>query len=107
MRRAIDAHGSELLGTNGRMIQGMKPTYMFGITHPKVTTKALETILDNNISLLVALAENSALTKQTKDYLPGGGERVVMVRGEKGQKLGHIAGEHVALSALVTALNLA
>jgi hypothetical protein len=53
------------------------------------------------------LAEKSALTHQTAGHLPHSGERVIQIRGENGQKIGHLADEHVALSALVAALNIA
>ncbi len=108
MRRAIDAHGPEIIGTNARAIQGMsKLPYMKGLTKPEATVRAVESLLDNNVSLLIALAENSALTKQTAGSLPNNGARVITLRGENGQKLGHLADEHVALSALVTTLNIA
>ncbi|HEX4773928.1 MAG TPA: hypothetical protein VH234_00200 [Candidatus Saccharimonadales bacterium] len=106
MRKAVDAHGSEIVGMNARMIKGMKPTYMKGLTKPEATVQAVERLLDNNVNFLVALAENSALTYQTASYLPNSGERVVTIRGENGQKIGHLADEHVALSALIIALNL-
>jgi hypothetical protein len=106
MRKAVDAHGSEIVGMNARMVKGMKPTYMKGLTKPEATVQAVERLLDNNVNLLVALAENSGLTYQTASYLPNSGERVVTIMGENGQRLGHLADEHVALSALVTALNL-
>jgi len=85
----------------------MKPTYMAGLTKPEATVQAIERLLDNNVDTLIALAENSALTHQTTDYLPNAGERVITIRGENGQKIGHLADEHVALSALVAALNIA
>lgn len=106
IRKAIDKNGSELLGTNARMLKGMKPTYMLGLTSPEATVWAVERLLDNNVSLLVALAENSALTHETQAYLPGGGERVTTIKAENGQKVGHLADEHVALTGLIAALNL-
>jgi hypothetical protein len=59
------------------------------------------------VNLLVALAENSSLTHQTPAYLPNSGERLIQIQGERGQKIGHLADEHVALSGLVVALNIA
>jgi hypothetical protein len=107
IRQAIDKYGSEPLGMTARMVKGMKPTYMLGLTKPEATTQAIEHLLDNNVDLLVALAENSALTYQTAGHLPHSGERVIQIRGENGQKIGHLADDHVALSALVAALNIA
>lgn len=107
MRKTVDKYGSELVGMNARMIQGMsKRSYMKGLTKPEATVQAVERLLDNNVDLLVALAENSGLTHQTASYLPQGGEKLVTIKGENGQKIGHLADEYVALSALVTALNI-
>jgi hypothetical protein len=105
--QAILKYGSEPLGMTARMVKGMKPTYMLGLTKPEATTQAIEHLLDNNVDLLVALAENSALTYQTAGHIPHSGERVIQIRGENGQKIGHLADDHVALSALVAALNIA
>lgn len=107
IRKEIDKYGSEPIGMTARMVKGMKPTYLKGLTRPEATVQAIEQLLDNNVDLLVALAENSALTHQTTSYLPRAGEQVVRIRGENGQKIGHLADEHVALSALVAALNIA
>lgn len=106
IRKAVDRYGSEPLGTIARMVKGMKPTYLRGLTKPEVTVQAIERLLDNNVSLLVALAENSSLTYQTPNYLPSGGERLIAIRGENGQKIGHLADEYVALSALIAVLNI-
>lgn len=106
IRRSIDKHGSELIGNNARMLKGMKPTYMKGLTKPEATVQAVERLLDNNVDLLVALAENSSLTHQTPGYLPNGSERLVTLRAENGQKIGHLADEYVALSGLVAVLNV-
>jgi hypothetical protein len=106
MRKIVDAHGSELIGTTARMIKGMKPTYMRGLTKPEITVRAIEELLDNSTSLLVALAENSSLTHETPSYLPNSREKLITLKAEKGQRLGHIVDEHVALSALVTILNI-
>ena len=107
IRKAIDKNGSEPIGTNARMLRGMKPTYMLGLTKPEATVQAIERLLDNNVGLLVALAENSSLSYQTPDHLPSGGEKVVKIKAENGQKIGHLADEHVALGGLVVALNIA
>ena len=106
MRKAVDVYGSEIIGMNIRMLKGMKPTYMRGLTKPDATVQAVERLLDNQVDLLVALAENSSLTYQTASLLPDNNKIAITLKGEKGQKLGHLADEHVALSALVTALNL-
>ncbi len=106
MRKAVDVYGSEIIGMNIRMLKGMKPTYMRGLTKPDATVQAVERLLDNQVDLLVALAENSSLTYQTASFLPDNNKIAITLKGEKGQKLGHLADEHVALSALVTALNL-
>lgn len=107
MRKAIDKQGSEPVGMTIRMIKGMKPTYMRGLTKPEAAVEAMERLLDNNVSLLVALAESSALTHQTANYLFNGREKLIQIRGESGQLIGHLVDEHVALSGLVVALNVA
>lgn len=89
-----------------RMAKAVKPTYLKGLAHPEQTVQSIENLLDNNVSLLVALAENSGLTHQTKDYLPSDKEMVVTVRGEKGQYADHLIDEHVALTGLIAALNI-
>jgi hypothetical protein len=106
LRKAIDRHGSELIGTNVRMVRGMKPTYMEGLTKPEKTVRAVENLLNHNVDVLVALAKNSALTHQTRNFLPYSGERVVSIVGN-GDRIGHLADEHVALSALVAVLSIA
>ncbi len=106
IRKAIDRHGSEPIGTSARVVKGMKPTYMLGLNKPIATVQAIERMLDNNVGLLVALAENSSLTHETAGYLPNEGEGLITIRGEHGQKIGHLADEHVALSALIATLNL-
>lgn len=67
--------------------------------------QAVENLLDNNVDVLVALAKNSAMTYQTKSFLP---ERVrfIGIRGKEGQRVGHLADEYVALSSLVMVLNI-
>ena len=105
IRRTIDKKGSELFGTYSRVVKAMKPVYMKGLTKPEAIVRSVEYLLDNNVNLLAAIAENDAMSYQTRDYLPEGVD-VVNLRGEKGQKLGHIVDEHVALSALVVALNV-
>lgn len=107
IRKAVDMHGSEPIGMNARTVKAMKPTYMLGLTKPDRATAAVERLLDDNVELLVALADNSSITNQTHEHLPNGGEKIVRIRGENGQRIGHLADEHVALSALVPALNIA
>ena len=105
IRQRIDAHGSEL-SMLLRMAKAVKPTYLRGLAHPEQTVASIENLLNNNVLLLVALAENSGLTHQTKDYLPNNKEEVITVRGEKGQYADHLIDEHVALTALITALGI-
>lgn len=107
LRREIDKHGSEVVGMNGRMVKAMlSQTYMKGLTKSAPTIEAIETLLDSNVDLLVALADNSAVSSKTWSYLPNKGEKVIKLSAQSGEKLGHIANEHVALSGIVTALNV-
>ncbi len=105
-RQMVDQDGSELIGTNFRILKGMKPTYMFGLTHPEYTRQHIAVLGDYGVSTQIALAENSALTHETSDYLPDNGERVVTVRASKGQRIGHIMNEHIALSSILTAMSV-
>jgi len=105
IRRQIDEHGSEV-SLLLRMAQAVKPTYLRGLAHPEQTIQNIEHLLDNNVSLLIALAENSGLTHQTASFLPRDKEKVIKVRGETGQYADHLIDEHVALTALIAALNL-
>lgn len=107
--RMIDKYGSEPVGMNWRMLQGMKLPYMpdmQGLTRPEKTVRAVEDLLDSNVDVLVALAQNSAMTYQTKSLLPETGVQFIDIRGKEGQRIGHLADEYVALSGLVVALNI-
>ncbi len=105
IRQRIHQHGNEL-GTYIRMAKAVRLTYLRGLTHPEQTIADIENLLDSNVSVLIALAENSNLTHQTKGFLPNDKERVVTVRAEKGQYADHLIDEHVALAALITVLGI-
>ncbi len=107
IRKTIDKHGSEPIGMNAGTLKAMKPTYMLGLTKPDKTVNAIERLLDNNVDLLVALADNSSLTNLTAEYLPDNGEKLVRIKAENGQRIGHLVDEHVALTGLIVALNIA
>jgi len=107
LRQAIDYKGSEIIGMNLRMLQGAsKLAYMKGLTKPQPTIDAIETLLDHNVSMLVATADNSALSDRTRTLLPGETPQL-HISAQEGAQIGHIVDEHVALSALVIALNVA
>ncbi len=105
IKKDIDRHGSEL-SMYIRMPLAARPTYLVGFSPPEPTVKDMETLLDNNVAVLVAVAENSAPTKQTKDFLPKAGEKVITIRGEKGQMASHLVNENVAVTGLVAALGI-
>lgn len=107
VRRSIDYKGSEPIGMNLRMLQGAsKLAYMRGLTKPEPTIEAVESLLDRNVNVLVATADNSALSDKTRTLLPAETPQL-RISAQEGAKLGHIVDEHVALSALVIALNIA
>lgn len=107
VRRMIDHKGSEPIGMNLRMIQGAsKLAYMKGLTRPQLTIEAIEDLLDNNVNVMVATADNSGLSDKTRTLLPVETPQM-HISAQEGAKLGHIVDEHVALSALVIALNIA
>jgi len=68
--------------------------------------KAIERLLDHTVDVLVALAQNSAMTYQTKGFSPQTGVQFINLRGKEGQQIGHLADEYVALSGFVVALNI-
>jgi len=106
VRQAIDYKGSEPIGMNLRMIQGAsKLPYMRGLTKPHKTIEAVESLLDNNVNVLVATADSSGLTDKTRTLLPNETPQLHLTPQE-GAKLGHLADEYVTLSALVIARNI-
>ena len=107
MRNLIDRDGYEL-ATFGRMLNGMsKRTYLKGLTKPgkNMMPHNIEYLLENDVPLVVALAENSGLTQDTAKYLTGH-EDVIHIRAESGHKANHLVNEHVALTALIATLNI-
>lgn len=107
LRQAIDYKGSEAIGMNLRMLQGAsKLTYMKGLTKPQPTIEAIESLLDKDVNVLVATADNSALSDKTRALVPAETPQIHL-SAQEGAKLGHIVDEHVTLSALVIALNIA
>lgn len=107
IRRMIDYQGSEPIGMNLRMLQGAsKLAYMKGLTRPYPIIEAIGGLLNSNVDVLVATADNSALSDKTRNLLPAETPQL-NISAQEGEKLGHIVDEHVALSALVIALNIA
>jgi hypothetical protein len=107
LRQAVDRKGSELIGMNIRMLQGAsKYSYMKGLTKPRPTAEAVEALLDSGVDVLVATADNSAMSDKTRTLLPAETPQLHLT-AQEGAKLGHIVDEHVTLSALVIALNVA
>jgi hypothetical protein len=110
IRKKIDQYGSELIGTNARMLKGMKPTYLRGFKNSAPSIVAAGQLTDNGTNVLMAYAENSSITQASLEafgWLNGSHGRLLELRGRNGKKLGHIVNEFVRLSSLVTALNVA
>ncbi len=106
LRQAIDYKGSEPIGVNLRMVQSAsKYSYMRGMTRPQPTVEAIERLLERDVDVLVATADNSAMSDKGRTLLPEGVQQI-HITAQEGAKLGHIVDEHVALSALVIALNV-
>ncbi len=108
MRRMIDRDGYEF-ATYRRMASGMsKRTFLKGLTNPEFnqTPSAIEELVGNGVPLIVALAENSGLTKDTEDYLPMDSEDVIHIRAEAGQRANHLIDEQVGLTDMIAALNI-
>jgi hypothetical protein len=106
LRVLTTRYGNEPIGMTARMLQGMKPTYMTGITHPYAAVRAVDYLHENNTRLLAALSENSALTHETASYLRNSDTNILHIAAEYGQRVGHLADEQVALSAMVVAMNI-
>jgi hypothetical protein len=79
-----------------------------GLTNPQKTLADIEHLLTYGTPITVGLAENSNLTHETSSLLPESCPTLftVKLRGIKGQKLGHLANEHAALSATLLALGV-
>jgi hypothetical protein len=108
IRQKIDRAGNEPAMV-GRMVQGMsKLSRLKGLTRPgrNMVPKHIECLLDQNVSLMIPLAESSGLTFDTPAYLPGGYEHVVNVRATKGERTAHLIDEHVGLTAMLAVLNI-
>jgi hypothetical protein len=108
IRRAVDRDGSEAMRL-ARMLLGMsKISRLKGLTHPERNRipRSIELLREDNVSVMVPLAENSGLTHDTPRYLPDAGEQVVCVRAVEGQRTSHLIDEHVALTALMTVLHV-
>ncbi len=104
LRRQAMIRKSEFIGTNLRMVQGMKIPYLRGLTNPEQTIRATEKLLENGVDVLLSVAENSSITRQMAEYLSGYGGNSIIVRGENGQRIAHQ--EFVTLSGLILALNI-
>lgn len=108
IRQKIDGNGAELM-MFGRMLQGMsKLSQLKGLTRPdsSAVPEQVERLNNSGVNVLIPLAENSGLTYDTPDYLPGNGERVIKIRAVEGQRAAHLIDEHVALTALLAAYNI-
>lgn len=114
LRREMDAHGNELK-MFGRMLKGMsKLAYMKGLTdtdpESTFTMIDIECLLEKRVPLTVALAKNSSLTRQTADNLLkhrfGSDLDIINIEAVAGQKVDHLADEHVSLLTAVAALGI-
>jgi hypothetical protein len=108
LRKKIESKGNEPMMI-GRMLQGMsKFTRLMGLTHPESSEMPhiIERLAAAGVSVMIPLAETSGLTHDTPKYLPDNGEHVVKVRATEGERTAHLIDEHVALTALMTVLNI-
>jgi hypothetical protein len=95
-RMALDAHGNEpdmlwrmvgAVGYNWKPLQGM--------VHPETTREVLEGLVEKDVPLTVALAENSRASRDTAQYLPDDPlVQKIVLAAPQGEKLGHIVDEH-------------
>lgn len=106
LRQAIDHKGSEVIGMNLRMLQGAsKLSYMMGLTRPEYAVEAVDKLQGAGINVMVATADNSAMSDKTRVFISRNAQQV-HIGAQEGARIGHLADEHVALSALVIALNV-
>lgn len=107
IRQDIDRHGSEV-ATYVRVAEAMtKLTHLLGLTKPDWLADKIEYLVDAGVPVTVALAENSSVSHQTSLYLPSHHNlALVTFKALEGQKVGHLADEHVALGAITTALGI-
>lgn len=107
IRQDIDRHGSEL-ATYVRVAKAMsKLTHLLGLTKPEWLADKIGELVYKDVLVLVALAENSSVSYQTPSYLPEHPNlALVTFKAVEGQKVGHLADEHVALGAITTAINI-
>lgn len=107
LRRAIDAYGNELWLVP-RMLNAMsKLSYLVGLTRSARIVQDLETLLAYDVPITVGLAKNSGITDETSSFLPPkeeSGLNLINIEAVAGQKIDHLADEHVALVGVMNAL---
>jgi hypothetical protein len=108
VRQDIDKHGVES-STYWRVLKAMsKITYLKALTRPVWLSEQVEYLADEGVGVTVANAVNSRVSYDTDGFLPFGHENLdyTTIVGVHGQKVGHLADEHVALVAGVIALGV-
>jgi hypothetical protein len=109
VRQDIDRHGLEP-SAYWRVFKAMtKLSYLIGLTRPEWLSRQVGYLADEGVDVTVANAVNSHISQETSSHLPLGHPNLnyIDIRAVAGQKVGHLADEHVALVAGVIALGVA
>jgi hypothetical protein len=108
VRQDIDRHGLEP-SAYWRIFKAMtKLSYLIGLTRPEWLSRQVGYLAEQGVDVTVANAVNSRISQETASHLPLGHPNLnyMDIRAVSGQKVGHLADEHVALVAGVIALGV-
>lgn len=109
LRRLIDKAGNEP-AMFAHMLRGMsKLSRLKGLTggHNNRTAENIHFLQDSGVSVVIPLAENSGLTHDTSEYLPGVGEEIINIRATEGQRVAHLIDEQLGPTLLIAAMHVA
>lgn len=105
--RSIDRNGYSP-AVVARILRGMsRASFHKGIANPEEAYHAMNELYKSRIPLTVAQGENSSLTVLTPTYMPHGFSDLITVKGVKDSKAAHLINEHVTLTSMIIAMNIA
>ncbi len=111
LRQTQDQFGAEPVGMIGRMLRGMVPRDMIGLTRSgERTTEAALELAENGVQVTFANAVDSAVSRYIRDWLNRQPNiathpslHSVLISPLPGQRLGHMVNEYATTTALVIA----
>lgn len=108
LRKEVDAHGNELAMFPQMANSMLKLTYLNGLTHTEWMVSDLETLVENDVPVTIARAENSGLTAETLQHVKGvvPKRNIIRVEAVAGQKAEHLINEHVTASAAIALIGI-